>query len=162
MRNWYCNYRGLLLWIKGKVWVYLIILFLQIKLILTNKTKKNQEEIKSNRFNYMITGLYKGGSVPEGMILFTFPKLEWAKFKCLGPLPTALQDLNTKIFRAKASRRARAVLRVSFFVGWTERIATIPAETAKSSLRAWAQRIASTAATVIFTVFVMMDFMRKV
>ncbi|MBR2106277.1 MAG: GyrI-like domain-containing protein, partial [Treponema sp.] len=38
-------------------------------------------------------------STTEGMKLFTFPKLEWAKFKCFGPLPTALQDLNTKIFR---------------------------------------------------------------
>ena len=47
----------------------------------------------------MIAGLYKGGLVPEGMKLFTFPKLEWAKFKCFGPLPKALQDLNTKIFR---------------------------------------------------------------
>ena len=84
----------------------------------------------------MIAGLYKEGPVPEGMKLFTFPKLEWAKFKCFGPLPTALQDLNTKIFRAKARRRASAVCRGSFFVGRTERIAIIPAETAKSSLRA--------------------------
>lgn len=61
--------------------------FFQIKLILTNKTKKNQEEIKSNRFKYMIAGLYKEGPVPEGMKLFTFTKLEWAKFKCFGPLP---------------------------------------------------------------------------
>ena len=47
----------------------------------------------------MIAGLYKEGPVPEGIELFTFPKLEWAKFKCFDPLPTALQDLNTKIFR---------------------------------------------------------------
>ena len=65
----------------------------------------------------MIAGRYKEGPVPEGMKLFTFPKLEWAKFKCLGPLLTALQGLNTKIFRAKARRRARAVCRGSFFVG---------------------------------------------
>ena len=65
----------------------------------------------------MIAGRYKEGPVPEEMKLFAFPKHEWAKFKCLGPLPTALQDLNTKIFRAKARRRARAVYRGSFFVG---------------------------------------------
>lgn len=35
----------------------------------------------------MIAGLYKEGPVPEGMKLFTFTKLEWAKFKCFGPLP---------------------------------------------------------------------------
>ena len=57
------------------------------------------DDLGANRFKYMIAGRYKGGYVPEGMKLFTFPKLEWAKFKCFGPLPTALQDLNTKIFR---------------------------------------------------------------
>ena len=57
------------------------------------------DDLGANRFKYMIAGRYKGGPVPEGMKLFTFPKLEWAKFKCFGPLPTALQDLNTKIFR---------------------------------------------------------------
>lgn len=57
------------------------------------------DDLGANRFKYMIAGHYKGGPVPEGMKLFTFPKLEWAKFKCFGPLPTALQDLNTKIFR---------------------------------------------------------------
>lgn len=50
-------------------------------------------------FQYMIAGRYQGGEVPEGMQLFTFPALEWAKFPCTGPLPGALQSLNTKIFR---------------------------------------------------------------
>lgn len=63
---------------------------------------------------------------------------------------------------AKASRRARAVRSVSFLVGCTERIATIPAEIAKSSWSAWAQSIARTAARVILIVLVMMDFMKKV
>ena len=59
---------------------------------------------------------------------------------------------------AKASSLAMAVRRVSFFVGWTERIATIPAETAKSNLIACAHKIARMAATEIFIVFVKMDF----
>ena len=62
---------------------------------------------------------------------------------------------------AKARSRARAVRRVSFFVGCTERMATIPAETAKSNLRACAQRIASIAAAEIFIVLMIMDFIEK-
>ena len=62
---------------------------------------------------------------------------------------------------AKARKRARAVRRVSFFVGCTERIATIPAETEKSSLSACAQRIARAAAIVIFIVFAMMGFIQR-
>ena len=62
---------------------------------------------------------------------------------------------------AKARSRAVAVRRVSFFVGCTERMATIPAETAKSNLSACAQRIARMAATEIFIVFVKMDFIWK-
>ena len=62
---------------------------------------------------------------------------------------------------AKARSRAVAVRRVSFFVGCTERMATIPAETAKSNLRACAQRIASIAAAEIFIVLMIMDFIKK-
>ncbi len=62
---------------------------------------------------------------------------------------------------AKARSRAVAVRRVSFFVGCTERMATIPAETAKSNLRACAQRIARIAAIEIFSVLMIMDFIEK-
>lgn len=50
-------------------------------------------------FRYMIAGRYSGGPVPEGMEVYTFPAAEWAKFRCSGPLPGALQAVNTKIFR---------------------------------------------------------------
>lgn len=49
-------------------------------------------------FRYMIAGKYTGGNVPEGMKIFEVPQFEWAKFKCVGPLPTALQCVNTQIF----------------------------------------------------------------
>ena len=62
---------------------------------------------------------------------------------------------------AKARSRAMAVRSVSFLVGCTERIATIPAETAKSNLRACAQRIARIAATEILSVLIIMDFIEK-
>ncbi len=50
-------------------------------------------------FRYMIAGLYKGGEVPEGLTLYKVPKTTWAKFLSTGPLPGALQSLNTKIFK---------------------------------------------------------------
>lgn len=50
-------------------------------------------------FLYMIAGKYNGGKIPEGMKVFEMPALEWAKFKCTGPLPGALQAVNTQIFK---------------------------------------------------------------
>ena len=54
---------------------------------------------KDNKFRYFIAGKYQGGDVPEGMTLYEFPDMEWAKFRCVGPLPGALQAINTKIFK---------------------------------------------------------------
>lgn len=50
-------------------------------------------------FTYLIAGRYQGGDVPEGMTLHTLPEMDWAVFPCQGPLPGALQSLNTKIFQ---------------------------------------------------------------
>lgn len=54
---------------------------------------------EEGRFRYLIAGNYKGGEVPEGMKVFELPGMEWAKFLCTGPLPGALQSVNTKIFK---------------------------------------------------------------
>lgn len=51
-----------------------------------------------NSFHYMIAGVY-AGKVPEGMKVFEIPPMEWAKFPCTGPLPGALQSLNTQIYK---------------------------------------------------------------
>lgn len=48
---------------------------------------------------YLIAGAYTGGAVPEGMSVFAFPDMEWARFRCCGRMPHALQDVNTKIYR---------------------------------------------------------------
>ncbi len=50
-------------------------------------------------FHYLITGRYQGGIVPEGMKVYEIPAAEWAKFKCVGPMPGALQAVNSKIFK---------------------------------------------------------------
>lgn len=46
---------------------------------------------KAGTYRYLIAGRYSGGEVPEGMRLFDFPALEWAKFRCIGPMPGAIQ-----------------------------------------------------------------------
>lgn len=57
------------------------------------------DDIGNGKFRYLIAGKYRGGAVPEGMVIYEFPDAEWAIFNCVGPMPTALQDLNTKIFK---------------------------------------------------------------
>ena len=53
----------------------------------------------NSKFKYMIGGIYKGGNVPSGMEVYEVMPHEWAIFKAIGPLPYALQDINTKIFK---------------------------------------------------------------
>ena len=57
----------------------------------------------------MIAGEYKGGDIPKRMEVYEIPALEWAKFKCVGPMPEALQTVNTRIFNeiGRASCRER-------------------------------------------------------
>ena len=50
-------------------------------------------------FTYWIAGMYQGGEVPEGLELCTFPAGEWAVFISKGPIPGALQNLNTAIWQ---------------------------------------------------------------
>ena len=57
------------------------------------------DDIGGGKFRYIIAGEYKGGDVPEGMTVYEFPETQWAKFKCVGPMPGALQSVNTRIFR---------------------------------------------------------------
>ena len=54
---------------------------------------------KDGVFEYWIAGLYKGGEVPDGFKLYTFPESEWAMFSTKGPLPNSLQELNTKVWQ---------------------------------------------------------------
>lgn len=49
-------------------------------------------------FEYLIADRYSGGEVPEGFEVREIPSFMWAVFPCRGPMPTALQDVNTKIF----------------------------------------------------------------
>lgn len=51
------------------------------------------------RFRYLIAGKYDGREIPEGLTVCTLPELDWARFRCSGPMPEALQSVNTKIFQ---------------------------------------------------------------
>lgn len=53
---------------------------------------------KENAFAYWIAGLYRGGDVPTGLELFTFPESDWAIFTAKGPIPQSLQALNTQVW----------------------------------------------------------------
>lgn len=57
-----------------------------------------EDEADMEYFRYYIAGAYQGGEVPEGMKILEIPACEWAKFRCTGPMPDALQTVNTRIF----------------------------------------------------------------
>lgn len=52
-----------------------------------------------DNFYYMIGGIYDGKPVPQGLNVFEIPSAVWAKFRCSGSLPGALQAVNTKIYK---------------------------------------------------------------
>jgi AraC family transcriptional regulator len=50
-------------------------------------------------FEYLIADKYEAGrEVPPGLKTLVIPKHTWAVFPCRGPMPTALQEINKKIF----------------------------------------------------------------
>ena len=57
------------------------------------------DDIGGGRFRYLVAGKYAGGEVPEGMVVYEFPRGDWAVFNCIGPIPESLQTVNTRIFR---------------------------------------------------------------
>ena len=50
-------------------------------------------------FTYLAAGRYDGRPVPEGLEVVDIPAASWAKFRAVGPLPGALQSLNSQIFQ---------------------------------------------------------------
>ncbi len=56
------------------------------------------DDLGEGKFRYLVAGRYTGGDVPQGMVVYEFPRGEWAVFNCIGALPDALQSLNARIF----------------------------------------------------------------
>ncbi|MCI9653052.1 MAG: AraC family transcriptional regulator [Acholeplasmatales bacterium] len=50
-------------------------------------------------FKYMIGGFYDKGPVPKDLEVVEIPKNLWVKFKSVGAMPNAIQELNTRIFK---------------------------------------------------------------
>ncbi len=49
-------------------------------------------------FDYYIAGDYQGTPAENGYQVVEIPAHNWAKFRCVGPLPGAFQSVNTRIF----------------------------------------------------------------
>ena len=60
----------------------------------------SQQKAGGNEFNYGI-GCKASDieGVPEGFKVMHLPKYTWAVFKCVGPMPKAIQDMWEKIYR---------------------------------------------------------------
>lgn len=57
------------------------------------------DDLGDGCFRYLVAGAFRGGEAPEGLSTFTFPDMDWAKFRSVGPIPDALQSLNTQVFK---------------------------------------------------------------
>lgn len=56
-------------------------------------------EMGQENFEYLIADPYNPQKeIPEGFVTRTIPAFDWSVFPCKGPMPTALQDVNTKIY----------------------------------------------------------------
>lgn len=56
------------------------------------------EAMNGKEFRYLIAGEYHQEIIPEGFKVVEIPALTFAKFRCVGPMPEALQTVYTRIF----------------------------------------------------------------
>ena len=54
---------------------------------------------EKEKFRYLIAGHYVSGDIPPELEIVSFPAMEWAKFRCTGSLPAAMQAVNSRIFK---------------------------------------------------------------
>lgn len=73
---------------------------------------------KEGKFRYMIAGRYMGGFIPTGMEIYEFPEIEWAKFKCIGPMPEAMQTVNNQIWKEWLPGNSEFELAGEFNIEW--------------------------------------------
>ena len=53
----------------------------------------------TSRFNYSIADPFKdNAAIPEGFEIMKIPSFTWAVFKCMGPMPGAIQDMMARIY----------------------------------------------------------------
>ena len=76
------------------------------------------DDLGGGKFRYLIAGRYCGGQVPESMRLVEIPGGEWAKFKCVGAIPDALQALNTYVYEEWLPGNAEYELTGNYNLEW--------------------------------------------
>ena len=82
-------------------------------------------------FEYMIADIYNPASdIPDKFITRTIPEFTWAVFPCKGPMPSALQDVNVKIF----SEWLPALKEYEFAAGYCIEMYDEPSKYAKGML----------------------------
>lgn len=54
--------------------------------------------MNGKEFRYLIAGEYHHEIIPKGFKVVEIPALTFAKFRCVGPMPEALQTVYTRIF----------------------------------------------------------------
>ncbi len=59
----------------------------------------HDKNMTGDTFEYLIADNYNpAADIPEGCVTKVIPAYSWAIFPCKGPMPTAFQDLNSKVF----------------------------------------------------------------
>ena len=60
----------------------------------------SQEKAGSNEFKYGIgCKASDADGVPDGFEIIHIPEYDWAVFKCVGPMPKAIQDMWERIYK---------------------------------------------------------------
>lgn len=73
---------------------------------------------KDGKFLYMIAGRYMGGEIPPGLEKYDLPDSEWAKFKCVGAMPDAIQTVNAQIWKEWLPGNAEYELAGKYNIEW--------------------------------------------
>ncbi|MBD5548636.1 MAG: AraC family transcriptional regulator [Lachnospiraceae bacterium] len=73
---------------------------------------------KDGNFLYMIAGRYMGGEIPPGLEIYDLPDSEWAKFKCVGAMPDAIQTVNAQIWKEWLPGNAEYELAGKYNIEW--------------------------------------------
>jgi AraC family transcriptional regulator len=75
-------------------------------------------ENETKEFRYLIAGDYKGGNVCEGLSVVEIPEFTWAIFKCVGPMPGAIQDTNNRIFKEWLPEHEEYEIAAGYNIEW--------------------------------------------
>lgn len=89
---------------------------------------------KDGKFRYMIAGRYMGGNVPPEMELYELPESEWAKFRCIGAMPEAMQTVNTQIWNEWLPGNGEYELAGKYNIEWYSSSGTMQSDDYQSGI----------------------------